>query len=85
MRQFKRQIDGGFVDLGTGLSIPDDPLNRHRREIDVLIARGEAEILDADPVPPAGPRNMTAEDVWRVLQGKGILADADLPTGVAKP
>lgn len=56
MRRFKQQRDGGHVDLDTGRTIPDDLRNRHRRELDRLVAAGRAVVLAPDPAPRSGAK-----------------------------
>ena len=67
MRRFKRQTEGGYLDLDIGAAIPDDMTNRHRREIDALVSRGEAEVLPADPIPvPTARERRRAEYAARL-------------------
>ncbi len=84
MREFKRLADGGFYEAATLTSIPDDMDNRLRREMQELLDAGEAEILPADPPPPA-PKPETRSDVTELidaLKTRGVIVDADLPAGL---
>jgi len=73
MRTFQRMPTGGFFEAASGRSIPDDPANRHRQEIDQLLAAGEAEVLPAAPVPAPAP-SLSAAELQTILAEHGSAA-----------
>lgn len=72
MKQYKKTAHGTFIDMTTGASFPDDMDNRFREQMQRELDAGEAELLEADPVP-TNPRDAVITEM-RALEDQQARA-----------
>lgn len=75
MKTYERQDDGGFFDPETGWFIPDDMASPRRRQLDIEVAKGRAQIVMPPQPAPAPPDDTpTHEQLVAALESTGPAA-----------